>query len=457
MIETREFHPVSEIFPLMQGDEFEELVGDIRSNGLREPIWLDADGLIIDGRNRYRACSRAKVEPQYRIWDGQGSLVAFVISLNLHRRHLNESQRAMVAAKVANLSNGQRREALSIDKAVTEPEAAGLLNVSVPSVSRARRVVDHGAPEVVAAVQSGQVAVSAAARVVELPRHEQVEIIARGEEEIRRVAKEIEERRREENRQKRDAKIAELRARPEPLIVPCQIEQGDACALPLQTESVDLIVTSPPYGLDVGYETHDDNADDWPDFMRSWLQEAYRVSRVGGRLALNVPLDTTRGGFRPVYAHAVKWAEGAGWIYRSSIVWNENNISKSVARGSVRSASSPHVIAPVEMIALFSKGEWKREQSGESDIDHEDWLAWTNGLWAFPGQSRGFEGHPAPFPEELPKRLIYLLSFPGDVILDPFLGSGTTALIAHRLGRKAIGFDISPDYVAMAKRRLASE
>lgn len=93
----REYHEHANLFPLMGGDEFDQLVTDIRANGLREPIVLDGDGRIVDGRNRYRACLEAGVEPSYRTWDGTGSLVELVISLNVHRRHLTSSQRAMIA------------------------------------------------------------------------------------------------------------------------------------------------------------------------------------------------------------------------------------------------------------------------------------------------------------------------------------------------------------------------
>jgi site-specific DNA-methyltransferase (adenine-specific) len=237
---------------------------------------------------------------------------------------------------------------------------------------------------------------------------------------------------------------------------PALIEVADATSLPLFDGYVDLIVTSPPYGLDVAYVSSPDAPDAWVPFMEAWLREAYRVSRDGGRLALNVPLDTTTGGFRPTYAQTIAAAELAGWIYRFSIVWAEDNISKSVARGSMDSAAAPHVIAPVEMVAVFHKGDWKRETERRTSLEHQAWLEWTNGLWTFPGESQAWEGHPAPFPKELPRRLIHLLSFEGDTVLDPFAGSGTTVVTAYELGREALGYDLSPQYVASARRRLVA-
>lgn len=107
----KEFHEVANIFPLMQGEEFDALKADIAANGLREPVWLHTDGRIIDGRNRYRACCELGIEPMYRTWDGNGSLVSFVVSLNLHRRHLSSGQKAMIAAEILPLLEEEGRQA----------------------------------------------------------------------------------------------------------------------------------------------------------------------------------------------------------------------------------------------------------------------------------------------------------------------------------------------------------
>ena len=184
----KEFHEVANIFPLMQGDEFDALKADIAANGLREPVWLHSDGRIIDGRNRYRACRDLGVEPMYRTWDGGGSLVSFVVSLNLHRRHLTESQRAMIAAKLATMGEGRPEKTGSIDL-VSQSQAATLLNVSVPSVKRARVVYTNGEPDLVDAVERGDVAVSAAAEVATLPVEWQRVIVTNGD--VSEAAKDI--------------------------------------------------------------------------------------------------------------------------------------------------------------------------------------------------------------------------------------------------------------------------
>lgn len=244
---------------------------------------------------------------------------------------------------------------------------------------------------------------------------------------------------------------------PAPALGTARLEVADARHLPFEDGAAHLIVTSPPYGVEIEYPEGDVPAEAWPAFMEAWLREALRVTAPSGRLALNVPLDTTRDGFRPTYAQAVAAAGAAGWEYRSTIVWRDGQLGKSVARGSLDSASAPHIYAPVEMIALFSRGPWRRDLLAPSDLTRAEWLEWTNGDWPLRGETRAWEGHPAPFPVEIPRRLIKLLSVPGDVVLDPFLGSGTTVLEAVRLGRRALGSDRAPEYVASSRRRLAAE
>ncbi|HXG36203.1 MAG TPA: site-specific DNA-methyltransferase, partial [Dehalococcoidia bacterium] len=125
--------------------------------------------------------------------------------------------------------------------------------------------------------------------------------------------------------------------------------------------------------------------------------------------------------------------------------------------GSWLSASAPFVIAPVEMIAVFYKRQWKKTRVGKSDIARDEFLAWTNGVWNFQGESKRRVKHPSPFPIELPRRCIKLFSYVGDVVLDPFMGSGTTLLACLETGRAGIGVEIDPQYCEIAKRRLVFE
>ena len=122
------------------------------------------------------------------------------------------------------------------------------------------------------------------------------------------------------------------------------------------------------------------------------------------------------------------------------------------------SASAPYVIAPVELITIFYKNTWKKTSgSKQSDITRDEFMAWTNGLWTFNGESKKRVGHPAPFPLELPKRCIKMFSYVGDTVLDPFMGSGTTLIAAGQLGRKGIGVDVDKGYCKLAQARIEKE
>jgi hypothetical protein len=169
-------HPAADLFPLMDGQAFEELVADIRDHGLREPVVLDGDGRIVDGRNRYRACRAAGVPVRTVSWDEQGSPIDYVVSKNLHRRHLRQNQRAIVAARIANFAHGGDRTKWPIGHLVPQQKAAALMSVGKRTVERACKVLD-GTPELVAAVESGDVSVSQGASLAALPPAEQVKAI----------------------------------------------------------------------------------------------------------------------------------------------------------------------------------------------------------------------------------------------------------------------------------------
>src|ERR1700733_7499292 len=161
IIATERFHPIANLFPLMEGEQFDALVNDIRSNGLRQPIF-EFEGTILDGRNRFNACLQAEVTPHFVTYDGMDP-ISFVLSANLHRRHLGESQRAMVAVRLATMRQGRPGNASS--EAITQPVAAKLLNVSRSTVQRAAIVRDNAAPALVARVERGEMPVSLAAKL----------------------------------------------------------------------------------------------------------------------------------------------------------------------------------------------------------------------------------------------------------------------------------------------------
>jgi len=183
------FHPLADLFPLLEGAELDALAADIKANGLRETIVLAGDGSILDGRNRYLACKAAGASPRFESYRGTDPL-GFVISKNLHRRHLNESQRAMVAARVANLAHGGDRRSdqaanLPLEVPVAEvgqARAAEMLNVSPRSVRDAKAVQEKGSPELARAVDQGKLAVSAAAKAATLTPETQAKIASEAEQ-----------------------------------------------------------------------------------------------------------------------------------------------------------------------------------------------------------------------------------------------------------------------------------
>lgn len=196
---------------------------------------------------------------------------------------------------------------------------------------------------------------------------------------------------------------------------------------------IDLIVTSPPYNVNKDYGNANDNLnyDEYMDFTEKWLTKCYNIAKPDGRLCMNIPIDTGKGTQQSLGADITCIAKEVGWNYRTTIVWNEGNISKSSARGSFMSASSPHVISPAELIVVMYKEQWKKLSRGKSDTTKEEFVEWTNGVWTFSGESKKKIGHPAPFPVELPKRCIKLFSYVGDIVLDPFMGSGVILVLIN--------------------------
>ena len=182
-------HEVARLFPPMTQAEFEALKEDIGRHGLREPI-TTSEGEIVDGIHRDRACRELGIEPRYVEWSGEGSLLDFAVGRNLHRRHLTESQRAMVAARIANLAGG-RPAKTARKEAVSEAEAAARMKVGRSSVQKAKQVLGRGDPGLVAAVERDEVSVSAAARVAELGREEQAEVVAQGPAAIKARARQL--------------------------------------------------------------------------------------------------------------------------------------------------------------------------------------------------------------------------------------------------------------------------
>jgi DNA modification methylase len=218
--------------------------------------------------------------------------------------------------------------------------------------------------------------------------------------------------------------------------------------------SIHLMVTSPPYNVRKEYD-EDLTLDEYLDLLRRVFQETRRVLVPGGRACVNLA-NLGRKPYLPLHVHVIQLILETGFLMRGEIIWNKgSSASASTAWGSWMSATNPVLRDIHEYIMVFSKDSFSRPGDGkESTIRKEDFLDWTKSVWTFPAASARQIGHPAPFPVELPRRLIELYSFRGDVVLDPFCGSGTTCLAARAAERHFVGYEIDQKYVELARQRL---
>jgi modification methylase len=222
----------------------------------------------------------------------------------------------------------------------------------------------------------------------------------------------------------------------------------------LPDHSIHLMVTSPPYNVSKEYD-QDLTLDEYRDLLRQVFRETYRVLVTGGRACVNIA-NLGRKPYLPLHACVIEDMLEIGFLMRGEIIWNKaSSASPSTAWGSWLSASNPVLRDVHEYILVFSKDSFSRSRhERESTIIKDDFLTWTKSVWDFPAVSARQVGHPAPFPEELPRRLIELYTFLDDVVLDPFCGSGTTCLAALKAKRHYIGYEINPEYLRLAKERL---
>ncbi len=224
----------------------------------------------------------------------------------------------------------------------------------------------------------------------------------------------------------------------------------------LPDHSVHLMITSPPYNVQKEYD-EDLSLSDYRALLKTVFQETYNKLATGGRACINVA-NLGRKPYIPLHSYIIEDMQELGYLMRGEIIWNKAaGAGASTAWGSWMSAANPVLRDVHEYILVFSKGAFARKKGQkENSIQKEDFLEWTKSVWNFPTVSAKKIGHPAPFPEELPHRLIQLYTFKDDVVLDPFCGSGTTCVAAKKSGRHYVGYDISPEYVALAQQRLVA-
>ena len=226
--------------------------------------------------------------------------------------------------------------------------------------------------------------------------------------------------------------------------------------------SVHLMVTSPPYNVTKEYDD-DLTLSEYLELLHNVFSEVYRVLAPGGRAVVNIA-NVGRKPYIPLASHVNVLMSEIGFLMRGEVIWDKSaSAGSSTAWGSFQSASNPCLRDIHEYLLIFSKGQFKlnrtsdEKEDGRVDtIEKQEFIDWTKSIWSFPTASAKKIGHPAPFPVELPRRCIEFFTFQGDVVLDPFMGSGSTAIAAAKSSRSYICYDINDEYITLAEQRLAT-
>ncbi|GBC73369.1 DNA adenine methyltransferase YhdJ [archaeon HR04] len=220
---------------------------------------------------------------------------------------------------------------------------------------------------------------------------------------------------------------------------------------------IHLVVTSPPYNVGKEYD-EDLTLSEYLSFLREVIAQVSRVLVWGGRICFNIT-NIGRRPYIPLHKYMIDLFEDKGFLMRGEVIWYKGDAvaSSSTAWGTWKSAVNPILRDTHEYILIFSKGTFERRKTNgkEDTITRDEFIEFTKSVWRFNPESATNVGHPAPFPIELPYRCIQLYTFKGDVVLDPFVGSGSTCLAAAMTSRHFIGIDIDENYVRLAKRRIS--
>ncbi len=222
--------------------------------------------------------------------------------------------------------------------------------------------------------------------------------------------------------------------------------------------SVHLMITSPPYNVGKEYD-NDLSLDEYLELLTTVFAETYKKLVTGGRACINIA-NVGRKPYIPLHAMLIEIMLDLGFLMRGEIIWDKSaSGGGSCAWGSWMSASNPVLRDYHEYILVFSKESYSKNkgQPKRDTIEHDDFISWTKSIWTFPAVNAKKIGHPAPFPIELPHRLINLYSYEGDVVLDPFCGSGTTCLAAIQNNRNYIAYDNKKEYIELAEKRIYNQ
>lgn len=231
----------------------------------------------------------------------------------------------------------------------------------------------------------------------------------------------------------------------------------------LEDDSIDLVVTSPPYNVDLGnnkynknpYNLYNDNKDhkEYIEWLGAIFDNIYPKLKEGGRVCINI--GDGKNGSVPTHSDIIQFMKKEKYIPLTTIIWNKNTMGNRTAWGSFCSPSCPSFPTKFEFILVFCKGNRKLQYKGETDLEKEEFIQWSDCLWSFTPETKMKKiGHPAMFPIELAKRCLKMFSWKDATVLDPFMGAGTTAVACKMYNRNYIGFEISKEYCEIATKRL---
>lgn len=431
-------HEVANLFRMMDATEYEGLLRDIQANGLREPIWT-LDGTILDGRNRYKACQELNIRPATREYTGPtdiASLVAFVMSLNLQRRHLSSSQRSMLALDVEKLLAAelerQRREKISHYRQTGETveifppspkareQAAAITGTNGRYVSDAKKVATQ-APELVNLVRDGTLTIPDATELIKYDEGTRATLLTMA---TTGEAKNVKDAARKQKQHEREQALAQQRQQAE---LQAQFVNTDAVSFLARfaPRSVDMLLTDPPYSTDV---------DDFEGFLDTWLYDALDKVKDTGRAFICAgpyPEEVNTYLTRLLAYPRLLFGNMLVWTYRNTIGPTPSHTFKNnwQAIFYLYGKDAPPLDSPSML-----------EQFSVIDI-------------AAPDGRQGNRYHAWQKPDELGERLIRIASQPNDFIIDPFCCTGTFGLAAAKLGRRSLSGDRDADAIATCVQR----